>query len=65
LHIEARDIAKAQASLFDKLIGKDISVPDDEFSAYEPSYISMTRGSADYVFTETDVQQFFKNNLGS
>ncbi len=61
----SRDIAKAQASLFDKLINKDLSIPDDEFSMYEPSYVSMTRGGSGYVFTEVDVQQFFKNNLGS
>lgn len=61
----SRDIAKAQASLFDKLIGKDLSVSDDNFSAYEPSYVSMTRGGSEYTFTETDVQQFFSKELGS
>lgn len=59
----SRDIAKAQASLFDKLINKTPSISDDEFSTYEPSYVSMTRGGSEYVFTETDIQQFFDKNL--
>ena len=61
----SRDIAKAQASLFDKLIGKDSPVSDDNFSAYEPNYVSMTRGGSEYTFTETDVQQFLSKELGS
>lgn len=59
----SREITKAQASLFDKLINKDISIPDDEFSSYEPRYISMTKGGLEYVFTDTDVQEFFANAL--
>lgn len=59
----SRDIAKAQASLFDKLINKTPSISDDEFSTYEPSYVSMTRGGSEYVFTKTDIQQFFDKNL--
>lgn len=59
----SRDIAKAQASLFDKLINKDILLPDDEFSAYEPSYVLMTRGITEDIFTDDDIANFFKESL--
>lgn len=59
----SRDIAKAQASLFDKLVNKTPSISDDEFSAYEPSYVSMTKGGSGYVFSDSDIQQFFDEAL--
>lgn len=59
----SRDIAKVQASLFDKLISKDISIPDDEFSAYDPSYVSMTRGTTEDIFTDENIASFFKESF--
>lgn len=60
----SREIQKAQASLFDRMINKDLSVPDSEFAQYEPSYASMTKGGSGYSFTDDEVKRFYVAEIG-
>lgn len=62
----SNEIAQAEMSFFDKLIGYDPTIPDSEFAAYNPSLVFMRGGSAasNMLFTRSDVEAFYERELG-
>jgi len=62
----SNEIAKAEMSLFNKILGVDPTIPDSEFSSYSPTFVTMTGGSAasNMLYTKADVEAFYAKELG-
>lgn len=62
----SNEIAKAEMSLFDKIIGTDPTIPDSKFLEYSPTFAEMTSGSAatNTLYSRSDVEEFYARELG-
>jgi len=61
----SEDIAKTKQSLFSKMLKNKPEVDQANLRAYDPDTIKLTSGDAlsNFIFTKTDVEQYFTKRL--